>query len=327
MSAVAGGLLLAGETRREVAFSVYGEHSSNAELLRRLRSPLEVARLEAELRRSGKRLADRPLDLAQERFVVYVPSQPRAGRYGLLVFVPPWQDARIPDGWAAALDRFGVIFVGAARSGNAADVLGRREPLALLAAENIMRQYPIDPEHVYIGGFSGGSRIALRLAVGYPDLFRGAILNAGSDPIGEAALPLPPRELLLKLQSGTRIVYLTGERDAAHASDDRVSMHSMHEWCVFGLDSYLIPRLGHEIAPVEALSWALGILFKDAPPDPARLAACRARIEASLTARLQQVAALIASGHRAEAQELLQEVDGRFGGLAAPQSVELAQKL
>ena len=44
--------------------------------------------------------------------------------------------------------------------------MGRREPLALLAALNILADYPIDPEQVYIGGFSGGSRIARRLASG-----------------------------------------------------------------------------------------------------------------------------------------------------------------
>lgn len=54
--------------------------------------------------------------------------------FALLVFVPPWQDARLPPEWAKVLDRYGAIFVSAARSGNDENVLGRREPLALLAA-------------------------------------------------------------------------------------------------------------------------------------------------------------------------------------------------
>jgi poly(3-hydroxybutyrate) depolymerase len=52
--------------------------------------------------------------------------------------------------------------------------------LALIAAQNAMAQYSVDPQQVYIGGFSGGSRVALRLALGYPDVFHGALLNAGS---------------------------------------------------------------------------------------------------------------------------------------------------
>src|SRR5437879_3459051 len=94
----------------------------------------------------------------------------------------------------------------AARSGNDASVLARREPLALLAAHNLMQRYPVDPERVYVGGFSGGARVAMRLALGYPDLFRGAILNAGSDPIGGAEIPLPPRDMFMRFQSSKRIV-------------------------------------------------------------------------------------------------------------------------
>jgi dienelactone hydrolase len=326
-SAVAHPALATGQTLREVVFTEYGELSGNTELVRRLLSPLAVARLEAQLKRSGQRMAAHAVNLAEEKFVVYVPSQRRAGGYGLLVFVPPWEDARIPQGWAAVLDRFGVIFASAARSGNAEDVLGRREPLALLAAENIIRQYPVDAERVYVGGFSGGSRIALRLALGYPDLFRGAILNAGSDPIGTQELPLPPGELLWRFQSSTRLVYLTGERDTAHSIDDQMSLRSLHQWCVSSAESYVLPRLEHEVAPPEALARALGTLLEGAPPDPARLASCRSKIEAELAARLQEVESLTTNGKRAEAEKLLKKVDERFGGLAAPRSVELDGKL
>jgi len=36
---------------------------------------------------------------------------------------------------------------------------------------NIMQQYPVDPQRVYVAGFSGGSRVALRLVLGYPTCF------------------------------------------------------------------------------------------------------------------------------------------------------------
>jgi pimeloyl-ACP methyl ester carboxylesterase len=100
-----------------------------------------------------------------------------------------------------------MIFVTAAQSDNEADVLNRPEPLALLAAHNIMQRYPVDPQQVYVGGFSGGARMALRLARAFPDLFHGALLNASSDPIGNAQIPLPPQELLFQFQESTRIVY------------------------------------------------------------------------------------------------------------------------
>ena len=52
-------------------------------------------------------------------------EQPPGGS-GLLVFVPPWQEARVPPGWAGALDRNGTIFVSAAHSGNEENVMARR---------------------------------------------------------------------------------------------------------------------------------------------------------------------------------------------------------
>ena len=67
-------------------------------------------------------------------------------------------------------------------------------------------RYPIDPKRVYVGGLSGGSRAAEMTALAYPDVFRGALLNAGSDPIGgEAGIYLPPAELFRRFQE-TKLV-------------------------------------------------------------------------------------------------------------------------
>ena len=322
-----GGALASGQILTDVIFSRYTEHSDNSERARRLLSPFSVARLERDLGRSGRTLTGQPVNLANEKFVVYLPAlQPKSG-FGLLVFVPPWQDARVPPGWADALDRYGMIFVSAARSGNDESAFNRREPLALLAADNIMAQYPVDPEHVYIGGFSGGSHVALRVALGYPDLFRGAMLNAGSDPIGTREIPLPPQDLFLKFQSTTRIAYVTGERDAAHAAEDMISLRSLHRWCVFNADSQAEFRAEHAVAGAAALARALRYLLEDAMTEPQRLFACRSGVEAELAAGLQDVEALIGDARRAEAQKRLIAVDQRFGGLAAPRSIDLATRL
>src|SRR5882724_633679 len=309
----AAGAAAEGQRLPEVVLTDYGAPSSNPELVRRLVSPLAAVQLEQELRRSGKRLAEQPVDLSAEKFLLQVPSQHSAAGYGLLVFVPPWQDARIPEGWAKVLNDLGVIYVTAARSGNEENLLGRREPLALLAAYNIMRRYPVDPERVYVAGFSGGSRVALRLALGYRDLFRGAILNAGSDPNGTAEVPLPPRELLLEFQSAVQLVYVTGERDEPHVSDDLLSVRSMRRWCMFNVTSFLQPRTDHEVAAPAALSRALGSLASNAPPEANKLAACRSALDAELETELHKVESLIANGQQTRAQQRLKGVDARFG--------------
>jgi predicted esterase len=312
----------------DVVFTEYSALSTSAELVRRLTSPLTALRANQELARAGKTLGGQPVDLARERFSIYVPPHPEAARqrYSLLVFVPASPRAEVPSQWIPALDRHGMILVTAANSGNDASAADRREPLALLAAHNIMVRYPVDPQQVYIGGFSGGSRVALRLALGYPDVFRGAFLNAGSDPIGTADVPLPPAELVGRFQDSMRLVYVTGERDDAHLIDDMHSRQSLEKWCVFDVETESEPRRGHEPADASAFSRSLDALLRHADTRPDRLAACRARITAELTTQLQQVAGAFAGGETAGPRRLLDKVDAHYGGLAAPRSVELASQ-
>ncbi len=316
-----------GGAESEVTFTDTTPLSSNAELARRMLSPLNAARIPGMLARAGKALSEQPIDLAAERFVVYAPAKAPAGGYGLLVFVPPWEEAKLPAAWAPVLDQLGVIFVSAARSGNADTDLGRREPLALLAARNVIARYHVDPDRVWVGGFSGGSRVAMRLALAYPDLFRGALLVAGSDPIGDAQAPLPPRDLLQQFQSASRLVYVTGEHDTDNLTADAVSQRSMRQWCAFDLKTETAPRIGHELIGGETLAKALAALAGPPRPDAGKLAACRAAIETELTVKLAQAQSLITAGKTGEARRSLSAVDARFGGLAAPRSLELERQL
>jgi hypothetical protein len=311
----------------DVVFSDYSPLSSSAELLHRLLSPLNAVQLGKRLAHSAVALRDQPIDLTQERFAVYVPSHPPTQGYGLLVFVPPWENAMLPRGWATVLDRRGVIFVSAANSGNAANILDRREPLALLAAHNIMQRFRVDPERIYIGGYSGGSRVALRLALGYPDVFRGAFLNAGSDPIGDAQVPLPPPDLFSRFQEMTRIVYISGQNDAVNVDKDAASTQSMLEWCVFDWYAERSPWTGHEVAGSTVLGRALDMLDKHAEPKLARLNNCRLRMNQELGEKIDQANDLLAAGNVDGARRLLNKIDTRYGGLAAPRSVDLAARI
>src|SRR5258708_18910277 len=75
----------------DVVFTDYSRLSSSAELTHGFLSPLNAVRAGRTLAHSAVALRDHPIDLAQERFTVYVPSHPPAEGYGLLVFVPPWE--------------------------------------------------------------------------------------------------------------------------------------------------------------------------------------------------------------------------------------------
>ncbi len=311
----------------EITFGDYSPLASSAELMRRLLSPLTAAQARRETARSGQPLREQPVDLAHEKFTVYVPGRAPAQGYALLVFVPPWREAVVPPHWTGALDAHAMIFVSASNSGNDANVLDRREPLALLAAYNVMQRYPVDPARIYVGGFSGGARVALRLALAYPDLFRGALLEAGSDAIGDGQLPLPAADLFRQFQETSRLVYLTGQDDSFGLDQDERSRQSMQQWCVFDLDTQLMLRAGHEPAGSAALDHALDALIAHRAPDPKNLASCRERVADGLSARLAQVRTLLEAGKPGDAWPLLKKIDARYGGLAAPESLGLAAQI
>jgi len=311
---------------QKVVFSEYSPLTRTSEFLSRVLSPLAAQVIQRKLTDPDRPVAEQPVDLSKEEFVTYVPSHAPSRGYALLVFVPPWREATLPSGWATVLDEYGIIFVSAARSGNDDNLMTRREPLALLAVQNIIKRYTVDPGRVFVGGFSGGSRVAERLALDFPDVFRAVLLNAGSDPIGVSPVSLPSKDLLFRFQESSRIVYVTGARDLEHLSMDAASSRSMRKQCVYDIDERSTPGVGHEVANSRALSDALKSLLRDVPAQPARLAACRAAVSQELERKLKKVETLIASARRPAARDLILNIDSSFGGLAAPRIIELARR-
>ena len=317
----------AGTLTNDVVFTDYTPLSSNFELARRLLTPFEAAELPVLLAKMHKGMREQPVDLTQEKFVIYVPSTKPANGYGLLVFVPPWNDARVPEAWTDVLDQRGLIFVSAAKSGNDANPIARREPLALLAEANVVKRYPIDPARVYVGGFSGGSRIAMHLALSYPDVFRGAFLNSGSDPIAGRFVPVPPKDLFYQFQETSNVAFVTGEDDTTVLATDHQTEHSMRDWCVFNVETRDMRHTGHHTADPDSFGWALDVLDKKVSLDASALAQCRTSIEAELEGKFRDAQALIVSGNRTDAKARLDEINAHYGGLAAPKIVELETNL
>lgn len=306
---------------KDMVFSHYSELSSSGELARRLLSPFDALRMQQHAAADAGR--KQTISLGQERFAMYVPAKEPADGYALLVYVPPTDQDEVPSRWTRVLERHGFILVTAANSGNDASAFDRRAALAVLGATNAMALYHINPQRVYVSGFSGGSRMAMRLALGYPDLFHGALLDAGSDVIGDA-IPLPPKPLLERFQTSSRLVYLTGQQDDFHLDMDSQSRHSLPEWCITDVETVHMPWLGHELAEPGALERALVALEQHHPPATDKLDTCRAHLQQALDAQLDQVQQLKQRDEIDKALQLLRRIDTHYGGLAAPRSVELA---
>jgi len=317
-----------GRTETDVVFTRYSPLSRGAEIARRVLPPLTYRSVEQTLVATHQQLAEQSIDLTREKFDIYIPDgPPPAAGYGLLVFVPPWPGPTRPGAWRGPLDRHRLILVAAQRSGNGSNVLDRRLPLAILAYENVRARFPVDDSRVYVSGLSGGSRVAEMAALAYPDIFRGAVLNAGADPIdGQNGIYKPPAGLFSAFQR-SRLVYITGEHDQGALLQDDVSERSLREACVLDIRTELAMGLEHQALDARALDQALDALDEPRAVDPAELARCNARIEREIAAGLADAAAAIARGDRDAARGRLKALDARFGGLAAPGILELDARL
>jgi pimeloyl-ACP methyl ester carboxylesterase len=170
-------------------------------------------------------------ELAEETFEVYVPegyAPAAAGStsgYGLIVWVSPTRSGGVerPE-LRALLDERRLLWVGANGAGNPRSTLARAG-LALDAARGMAALYDLDPERVYVAGYSGGARMASQLAMLFPEVFRGALSLSGVSffrPLAvpdrpghhwQPVFPEPPAETLLELRRECRLVLVTGGRD------------------------------------------------------------------------------------------------------------------
>lgn len=320
----------AGSLLREQMFSSYSALAAKDVLVPRVLVPTLVDRLQRFERDSGQRAAEHTVSLSEEHFDLFVPDQRPAAGYGLLVFISPMPDFPLSADWQRELNLRGLIFVSARRSGNQQNVLDRRIPLALHAHEHVRLNYPLDPQRVYIGGFSGGSRVAWRMARAYADVFSGALLIGGSDAFGEPDTAPPLRAQMQALRSRSRIVFATGGSDLTNRAKDQRTRDSLQTFCVPGALTVWVPRVDHWVPPRRKFAEALDAL--DTPLEPtadqfADQARCEARLDAEVDAGLAAVQALLDAGDAAAAGEQLGALEDRYGGLAAPRSIDLAQRI
>ncbi|MEE9391415.1 MAG: hypothetical protein V3W41_02810 [Planctomycetota bacterium] len=112
-------------------------------------------------------------------YVAYVPkSYDAKNPAGIMVWVPVGVEGGFPSEWIKVLEKRNLIGISANRSGNDR-LIWYRVALAIDAAFNLKKSYSIDDERVYVAGYSGGGRVASRVAMHYPGIFHGGIYNGG----------------------------------------------------------------------------------------------------------------------------------------------------
>jgi pimeloyl-ACP methyl ester carboxylesterase len=296
-------------------------------LVDRMLSPVTQDRIERFRQVVDVGLKEQTVAPGREEFDVFVPPEVPEGGYGLLVFSWPGDEFPVPKDWWGVLARNGMIFVAPRGSGNDHNVFDRRLPLMLHAYEHAKRHNAIDPSRVFVGGFSGGSRVAQRVAMAYPDVFQGALLIGGSDPVGTAGFVLPSAELTRVLQRQTRFVFSTGSRDLPNRAKDSRTRDSMSAACFARIRTVPQPQLAHWVPSGRNFQAALEALESPIKTEDAQQEACEARLGSDKRMSIAKIRRALDEGKREDAVKWLLEVDARYGGLAYPESVQLSHEL
>jgi hypothetical protein len=203
----------------------------------------------------------------RETWHVRLPSSlDRARPSGVLIWISPNPDGRLPPAYESVLDQIGFIAIGADNTGNGRP-LAERLQLVLDGVEILKRRWLIDPAAVYLAGLSGGGRCAAILQLGMPEVFSGTVAVAGLDsyhdaPTGNLAEIWPgalgkPLANAMRSLRDRRIAALLGELDFNRAeAAARVALLAAD-----GIPARLeiVPGLGQALAPApvfaENLRW------------------------------------------------------------------------
>lgn len=306
-----------------VAFDAPAPLADRATIAARMLHGYQHERALAAAAARGTPLAGAPLDPRAERWEVIAPADcDAAAPCGVLVWVHPWDDARAPRDWARPLAAARVIYVAATRSGNGQPVLDRRVPLALLGLAGVQARHATDPARTWIGGFSGGGRVASRIAIAYPDLFAGAILVATADGPGTGDAPLPGEPLLGALRRG-RFWAAVGDADPENHSILRDAMKHFRRVCALDAALAIQTGWGHRTLDGRRLDHALRWLDSTRGASAADRARCETTAAAEAGAALDRVRALLAAGDQAGARRALLAAHRDWGGLVAAGFAEL----
>lgn len=246
--------------------------------------PHDLASQREAQKRFRWREKPQPFTLSDETFQIYVPESYKPdGSFGVFVWVSPTPSGDLPQMWADSLDKLKLIWIAADESQNERHI-DHRCRMAVEAALHTIDLYDIDPRRVYIGGFSGGGKIAAMSAANYAELFTGAFSICGplfyrNIPTGlkkdefypQGYYPMPPK-IMQRFKNQTRHVLLTGDNDFNLQPTKQIYEQGYVKDKFKFIDLMIVPGLAHDLPPAEWYERGIAALDRTvaATTDPSR---------------------------------------------------------
>jgi predicted esterase len=146
-------------------------------------------------------------DSKKQKYQLSVPkTYAKTKAWPLVVFISPGNG---PSGWSnlqKVCEKEGLLFCSPYAAGN--DVAaGLRTRIILDMVDDVRRNYRIDPDQTYIGGFSGGGRMSCAIGFAMPEIFAGVMPVCGTNP------PSGLTYLRHRLVDRVSVAFVTGEKD------------------------------------------------------------------------------------------------------------------
>lgn len=171
---------------------------------------------------------------------------------GVLLFVSPTDSGEPPAGWLPLLQQKQLSWIAADGFGN--QKLSAQRILVALMARELMRQTAaVDSKRTYLGGMSGGGRVASEMATRFPQWFSGALYIVGAN------FWMPKDARLRQRAAGNRYVFITGQKDF-NRSDMK---HVFSRYRSSGLTASLLmdlPGFAHQYPDAGQLGQAIDFL-------------------------------------------------------------------
>lgn len=253
----------------------------------------------------------RDYDSAQQRYELFVPPNldPRKPT-PLVLFISPGNRPTGWSQWQRVCQPSGVIYASPFAAGNDCPT-PRRVRIVLDVLDDVRRRFAIDADRTYLGGFSGGARIACAVAFALPEHFGGVVPVCGAERLRDESW------LRQRVVDRLSVAPITGESDFNRGEIERYRGPLLTEVGV-RTKVWTVPNLGHSIPDAKVLAEVLAWLDEGAQDRAARAKAWPAmRIAGSAApSRAQRAEALLG-----EARQRLEKPATLFSGLMQLQGI------
>lgn len=212
-------------------------------------------RLDWQFAAHGFKDGDKPLgnyDSTKQKYQLFVPA--KAGK-GCIVFISAGDSPAGLDKWKPVCEKEGLLFCSPYGAGN--DVpAAKRMRVILDMLDDVRRRHGIDANQTYIGGISGGGRVACTVGFCLPEYFGGVVPVCGTNPFSG------PTYLRHRVHDRLSAAFVTGETDFNRKENED---YMAPYFADLGIRTklWIAPKVGHAVPGPDVLAEVVAWLKED----------------------------------------------------------------